>query len=106
VDSETPVTIETLLGYVRNDIATLREDNLRQHGEIVHRLDTLNGRVHKHDREIDSIEAKVGEIHAMAESVKTIEQNYLTKTQGWTAFTFLAGGGSAVILWLLDRVIK
>ncbi len=96
---ETPVTIETILGYVRNDIATLRDDNVRQHGDIVHRLDALNGRVHKHDREI-------GEIHAMAESVKTIEANYLTKAQGWTAFTAIVGAGGAALFWLLDKVIK
>lgn len=106
MDSETPVTIETILGYVRADIASLRDDNVRQHGEIVHRLDTLNGRVHKHDRDIDTISGKVNEIHAMAESVKTIEQNYLTKSQGWTAFTAIVTAGGAALFWLLERVIK
>lgn len=106
MDNETPVTIETLLGYVRGDIATLREDNVRQHAEIVHRLDTLNGRVHRHDREIDDIKGKVNEIHSVATSVKTIEANYLTKTQGWTAFTAVVGGGAAALFWLLERVIK
>lgn len=96
----------TILGYVRDDIKTLRAENLTQHGEIVQRLDTLNGRVHKHDREIGTITAKVAEIHAMSESVKTIEQNYLTKGQGWTAFTAIVGAGGAALFWLLERVIK
>ena len=96
----------TLLGYVRDDIKTLRGENLSQHGEIVQRLDTLNGRVHKHDREIGTITTKVEEIHAMSESVKTIEQNYMTKSQGWTAFTAVVGAGGAALFWLLDHFIK
>lgn len=106
MDSETPVTIEALLGYVRNDIAVLRDDNVRQHGEIVQRLDTINGRVHRHDREIQAIQNKADEIHTMAASVKTIEANYMTKGQGWTAFTTVVGGMVAALFWLLERVIK
>lgn len=100
------MTIETILGYVRSDIATLRDDNVRQHGEIVQRLDTINGRVHRHDREIQAIQNKADEIHSMAQSVHTIEQNYMTKTQGWTAFTAVVGAGGAALFWLLERVIK
>lgn len=106
VETNEPVSVETLLGYVRGDIKSLHDENIRQHGEIVHRLDTINGRVHRHDREIQAIQNKADEIHEMAQSVHTIEQNYLTKTQGWTAFTAIVGAGGAALFWLLERVIK
>lgn len=106
METNDPVSVETLLGYVRSDIKSLHDENIRQHGEIVQRLDTINGRVHRHDREIATIQTKVDEIHPVAQSVHAIEQNYMTKTQGWTAFTTVVGAMVFALFWLLERVIK
>lgn len=103
VSNETAAAVFSLL---REDIANMRKDNADQHKDIVHRLDTINGRVQKHDREIGDIQGKTNQIEEIGKNVRHIDQNYLSKTAGWTGFTFVVGGFGAVLLWMLDRVLK
>lgn len=86
METETPVTVEALLGYVRDDIKVFREDNVRQHGEIVHRLDTINGRVHRHDRELSDIQGKM-----------------VTKNQLWVGAGTVLTAAGAIIAWFMEH---
>lgn len=101
VSNETAAAVFTLL---REDIATLRDDNRQQHKEIVHRLDTINGRVHRHDREIADVQSKTATLKDIQDTVHHIDQNYLSKKIGWTAFTTVVGGMVFALFWLLERV--
>lgn len=111
--SEQPTPFETaqvgtaaaILNLLREDIADLREDNRRQHSEIVHRLDTINGRVHRHDREIASLQEKAGALKDIQDTVHHIDQNYLSKKIGWTAFTTVVGGMGFALFWILEHFL-
>jgi hypothetical protein len=101
VTNQTAAAVLTLL---REDIAAMRKDNGEQHAQIVHRLDTINGRVQKHDREIATMYGKTQTIDKIAEQVDHIDRNYLGRTAAWTGFTAVVGGIGAVLFWLLEHV--
>lgn len=95
-----------MLEVVREDIAALREDNRTQHLDIVQRLNTINGRVQRHDRELADVQVKVAEIHGIGEEVHEIEKHYITKTQAWTGFTFVVTAFGFVLFWMIEHIIK
>ena len=83
VTNETAAAVFSLL---REDIQTLRQDNRDRHRDIVHRLDTINGRVHRHDRELADIQGKM-----------------VTRKQLWAGAGTIVFAAASLFAWLYEQ---
>ena len=83
VSNETAAAVFSLL---REDIQNLRQDNKDRHTDIVHRLDTINGRVHRHDRELADIQGRM-----------------VTRKQLWAGAGTIVVTAATLFAWLYEQ---
>lgn len=96
------------LNAVDSDIHALlniiREENQAQHGDIVRRLDQINGRVQHHDRELGEVSVQLDELKTISTTVDRIDRDHVTKGQAWVVGSFTLLGVAGITAWILEHL--
>jgi hypothetical protein len=84
----------------------IRDENARQHADIVSRLDQINGRVQRHDRELGEMSVQLDELHAVHDVVDRIDRDHVTQRQAWVVGVGVVTGTLALLGWVFEHAIR